>query len=69
MCIYRLMIVQLVVPLIQITLFCLCIGRPPRNVSVGFVDNEPDHNILKFGKNFINEIDNQTIAKVGEFLF
>jgi hypothetical protein len=40
----RLLIIQLIVPIVQITFFCLCIGRQPRNLSVGYVDEEANMN-------------------------
>lgn len=61
------MVVQLIVPLIQITLFCTCIGRPPLDIPVGFVDNEPSGQFVRLGRQFIDEIDNTTITKVCRF--
>lgn len=62
--IYRLMIVQLIVPLIQITFFCICIGRPPFNLPVGFVNYDKNNSKTNLSELFINAIDNQTIIKV-----
>ncbi len=42
----KLLIVQLLVPIIQITFFCLCIGRTPKNLHIGYInldiDSSPD---------------------------
>ena len=42
----KLLIVQLLVPIIQITFFCLCIGRTPKNLRIGYInydfDSSPD---------------------------
>jgi hypothetical protein len=52
------------VPLIQISLFCLCIGQIPSDLNVGYINNETTDLEKPLGKMFLDNIDNKTINLV-----
>nr|UOU03363.1 ATP-binding cassette subfamily H-like 1 [Brachionus rubens] len=59
------LIFQFLIPVIQISLFCLCIGREPYDLNFGIVNNESFYNSSdKFGAQmFVNELNNHTFKK------
>lgn len=50
----------------QVSLFCLCIGREPKDLRFGIVNNETIYNATyqKGSEMFINELSNVTFHKV-----
>nr|QUF59475.1 ATP-binding cassette transporter Abch-like2 [Brachionus angularis] len=59
----KLLFIQFIVPIIQVTFFCLCIGRPVKNLPIGYINNELSDTQFSLGKFLINELDNQTLNK------
>ncbi len=56
---------QFLIPVIQISLFCLCIGREPYNLDFGIVNNETIYQSSFDGAQvYVNEMNNQTFQKV-----
>ncbi|RNA38840.1 ABC transporter G family member 20-like [Brachionus plicatilis] len=58
----KLLIIQFLVPIIQITFFCLCIGRPVKNLPVGYVNN--DNSSFNLSGKIIDEMDNEILNKI-----
>ncbi|CAF0775987.1 unnamed protein product, partial [Brachionus calyciflorus] len=58
----KLLFIQFLVPIIQITFFCLCIGRPVKDVPIGYVNY--DTGALNIGEQIINLMDNDTLNKI-----
>ena len=58
------LIIQFLVPIIQITFFCLCIGRTPKDLPIGYFDEDVGYMDFRFGTDIINNIDNNTLLKV-----
>jgi hypothetical protein len=56
---------EFLIPVIQISLFCLCIGREPYGLPVGIVNNETITNSI-YNKSllFVNQLNNQTFSLV-----
>nr|QUF59474.1 ATP-binding cassette transporter Abch-like1 [Brachionus angularis] len=55
---------QFLLPVIQISLFCLCIGREPYDLNFGIVNNETIYNSSENGASmYINELNNRTFKK------
>jgi hypothetical protein len=54
-------ILMLLIPVIQVTIFNLCIGPPPRNIPIGIVNYD---DIDGFGSHFIQQLDNKTLNKI-----
>ena len=56
----KLLLVQLLIPIIQITFFCLCIGRPPKNLPIGIVnyDNESSPDLGNIFESLLNSVGN-----------
>ena len=52
-------------PIVQITLFCLCIGRVPQDLPVGFVNNDEGNSLfaLNLGNDIIDAMDPSIIDK------
>ncbi|RNA38959.1 ABC transporter G family member 20-like, partial [Brachionus plicatilis] len=59
------LIFQFLIPVIQISLFCLCIGREPYDLNFGIVNNETNFNDTShFGaKMYVDELSNHTFKK------
>ena len=56
---------QFLIPVIQISLFCLCIGREPYNLNFGIVNNESIFQSPFNGAQlYVDEMRNQTFQKV-----
>lgn len=57
-------------PVLQISLFCLCVGREPYNLKFGISNNETYSNTTNqiASQMFINELSNRTFKKVGLIL-
>ena len=57
---------QFLLPVLQISLFCLCIGREPYNLKFGIVNNETIYNATNRNARqmYINELNDRTFAKV-----
>jgi hypothetical protein len=52
------------IPIIQIALFCLCIGREPSDLRVGVVNNETIYDSsLNYSTIYVNELSNVTFRK------
>jgi hypothetical protein len=47
----RLLFIQFIVPIVQLTLFCLCIGRPPKHLSIGVINNDNQSISIELLKN------------------
>ena len=71
--IFRLLCINLAVPIMQITLFCFCIGQPPKSLPVGYMNRDTlGFNMAMFnivnnfniGQEIIDEMDNHRIVKV-----
>ncbi|CAF0942665.1 unnamed protein product [Brachionus calyciflorus] len=62
---YGFLIFQFLIPVIQISLFCLCIGREPFDLKFGIVNNETIYNSSEqFGAQmYIDELNNHTFKK------
>jgi hypothetical protein len=55
---------QFLIPVIQIGLFCLCIGREPFNIKFGIVNNETIYKSDNNGAQmYINKLSNETFEK------
>ncbi len=70
----RILIVNLLVPVLQITLFCLCIGQPPKQLHIGYVnyDNlgyESGGIKINIGQDIIDEMDHTKVVKVRKIYF
>jgi ABC-type multidrug transport system ATPase subunit len=64
----KILIVNLMVPIIQITLFCLCVGQAPQNLPIGYVNNDNysftiASSSVDIGQEIINEMDYRKVAK------
>lgn len=71
-CFLRFPIFQICIPILQISLFCMCIGREPFNLDFGIVNNETIYNSSRQDASviFVNELNNKTFNKVhGEPIF
>jgi hypothetical protein len=57
---------QFILPVLQVSLFCLCIGREPYNLKFGIVNNETIYNSSDKTASlmYINTLDNRTFVKV-----
>lgn len=52
------------VPVLQISLFCLCIGQEPYNLKFGIVNNETIYNSTNNGSLlYVNELNEKTFNK------
>lgn len=62
----RFLIFQFLIPVIQISLFCLCIGREPYDLNFGIVNNETNFNDSSYfgAKMYVDELSNHTFKKV-----
>lgn len=62
----RFLIFQFFIPVIQISLFCLCIGREPYDLNFGIVNNETIYNSSEqFGSEmYTSQLNNRTFKKV-----
>ena len=67
------LVFQFFIPLFQMALFCLCIGREPYDIKFGIVNNETNNSAINFlnfsiPRNasliYINELDNITFDMV-----
>nr|UOU03364.1 ATP-binding cassette subfamily H-like 2 [Brachionus rubens] len=57
----KLLFIQFLIPIIQITFFCLCIGGPLKKLPIGFLNYETSPSL---GRLIINEMDNETLDKL-----
>lgn len=58
------LVFEFLIPVIQISLFCTCIGREPYGLQFGIVNNETIYNSTSDSSLvFINELDNHTFSK------
>jgi hypothetical protein len=56
---------QFLIPVIQMALFCLCIGRQPYNLKFGIVNNETiERSDYNAGALYVNELSDKTFQKV-----
>lgn len=64
----RFLFFQIFIPILQISLFCMCIGREPYDLDFGIVNNETLYNASRQdgGVIFINELSNKTFKKVSD---
>ncbi len=65
----RILLVNLLVPVIQITLFCFCIGQPPQKLPMGYVNYDKlgydvDYVNINIGQDIIDEMDHKKVLKV-----
>jgi hypothetical protein len=59
------LIFQFFLPVLQIALFCLCIGNDPFDLPFGIVNNETINNsTYSSGSDFVNLLDDKTFDKV-----
>lgn len=56
---------EFLIPVIQISLFCLCIGREPYELHVGIVNNETIYNTTHdlYSLIYVNQLSNYTFHK------
>jgi hypothetical protein len=56
---------EFLIPVIQISLFCLCIGREPHELHVGIVNNETIYNSTQspYSLIYVNQLSNYTFQK------
>ena len=54
------------VPVLQITLFCVCIGNDPFHLHVAVMNNDTGFPLLglNLGQQFLDSLDSYTIAQV-----
>lgn len=55
--------VQFLVPIIQITLFCICIGKVPSNLNIGYYSEDNVSLSIDIGKMFIENLDEKIVVK------
>ena len=57
---------QLLIPFLQVSLFCLCIGREPVNLKFGIVNNETIYDVPNPNASliFVSELSDKTFDKV-----
>jgi hypothetical protein len=65
----RILLVNLLVPVVQITLFCFCIGQPPQKLPMGYVNYDKlgydvDFVNINIGQDIIDEMDHKKVLKV-----
>lgn len=58
----KLLLVQLLIPIIQITFFCLCIGRTPKNLPIGIINNDKEAE-YDIATNIIDHMSNDIFIK------
>lgn len=61
---------EFLLPVVQITLFCLCIGGDPRHLRMGVVNNETcseSNGTLCFSDLFLKNLDSKLIVQVLRF--
>jgi hypothetical protein len=62
---FSFLLFQFLSPVIQFSLFNLCIGREPYDLEFGIVNNETVYNSTGAAGNlFVNELNNHTFIKV-----
>lgn len=56
---------EFLIPIMQISLFCLCIGREPYDLHFGIVNNETIYNVSepRYSDIYVNYLDNRTFVK------
>lgn len=60
---------QFLIPVVQLSLFCLCIGREPFDLEFGVVNNETNFNSTNTaGSLFVNELNSHTFTKVNSIV-
>lgn len=60
----KLLIIQFLVPIIQITFFCLCIGQTPQDLPIGIFNEDLNCSYEIFlGEKIIQNLNNQTFIK------
>lgn len=66
-----LLVVQFLVPILQIMMFCLCIGRDPVNLNIGIYNEESlfDTTMFKIGEKFVEKLDQNTFKQVTNLKF
>ncbi len=61
----RFLCIEFLIPIIQISLFCLCIGRQPYDLNIGVVNNETIYNsTFNASLQYIRQLDNHTFNLV-----
>ncbi len=59
-----LLFIQLIIPIIQITLFCMCIGKTPQNLNIGYINLNNNTNQFDIGNEIIHTLDDGIFVKV-----
>lgn len=54
---------QFLLPVIQISLICLCVGGDPKGIQVAVVNNETSGN--DYSKSLLSFLDNSSVQQVG----
>jgi hypothetical protein len=57
------LIIQFLIPILQITLFCLCVGRKLSDVPIGFISREKVHS-GSVGELMLEKIDKKVLNLV-----
>ena len=65
---FRLLFINLAVPIIAISLFCLCIGQMPKSIPIGYTNQDTGYSSFFFefnlGQEIIDQMDKQRVVKV-----
>ena len=64
----RLVLFQFMLPVVQITLFCVCIGKDPFHLHVAVINNDTGLLGYNMGQKFLDALDNYTVYQVGVVL-
>lgn len=68
MFLFRFLFFEFLIPVIQITLFCTCIGREPYDLQFGVVNNETIYNSsYNFSNIYIDQLSKHTFDFVINF--
>ena len=70
---FRLLIINLALPVIEIILFCMCIGQMPKSLPIGYTNQDTGYSSFLFefnlGQEIIDQMDKQRVVKVTIYLY
>ena len=61
---HRLVLFQFMLPVVQITLFCVCIGADPFHLHVAVINNDTGLLGYNMGQKFLDALDDYTVYQV-----
>ena len=61
---HRLVLFQFMLPVVQITLFCVCIGADPFHLHVAVINNDTGLLGYNMGQKFLDSLDDYTVYQV-----